>query len=200
MNRFHAAVFAVILTISSVAAAGERIHPPLEGPPEQGMDDMTGPVSRLSAEQREEIRKKIEAVRVWRMTEALKLDEKTAAKFIPVISSIEHRRAELMREQMDAMRDLRQGVASQRPDEKRLKAVIDKIELNHREMMKLREKEMEAAKDYLTIEQQARFLVFLHEFQRDMRRMINRAQGGRGMEGRRGSGMGMMNGGRRGVD
>lgn len=200
MNRFHAAVFAAILTISSVAAAGERIPPSFEGPPEQGMDDMTGPVSRPSAEQREEIRKKIEAVRVWRMTEALKLDEKTAAKFIPVISSIEQRRAELMREQMDAMRDLRQGVALQRPDEKRLKAVIDKIELNHREMMKLMEKEMEAAKDYLTIEQQARFLVFQHEFQRDMRRMINRARGGRGMEDMRGPGMGMMNGGRRGVD
>lgn len=200
MNRFHAAVFAVILTISSVAAADERIPPSFEGPPEQGMDDTTGPVSGPSAEQREEIRKKIEAVRVWRMTEALKLDEKTAAKFIPVISSIEQRRAELMREQMDAMRDLRQGVALQRPDEKRLKAVIDKIELNNREMMKLMEKEIEAAKDYLTIEQQARFLLFQHEFQRDMRRMINRARGGRGMEGMRGPGMRMMNGGRRGVD
>ncbi|MBS1128688.1 MAG: hypothetical protein H6Q96_1068 [Nitrospirae bacterium] len=38
-----------------------------------------------SDEQREEVRKKMEAIKMSRLTEELKLDEKTAAKFIPVI-------------------------------------------------------------------------------------------------------------------
>lgn len=194
MKRLQTAIFVVILIMSSFVAAEERTPQPFERPAGQGMDDMSGPSGSLSAKQREEVRKKIEAIRVWRMTEALKLDEKTAAKFMPIISSIEQRRAELMQEQMQAMRELRQGLASGRPDEKRLKAALEKIERNYRDIMKLREKEIEAAKDYLSIEQQARFLVFQHEFQREMRSIINRARGGRGMGGMRGPGMGRMGG------
>jgi hypothetical protein len=54
-------------------------------------------------------------------------------------------------------------------------------------MMDLRKKELNGIKDILTIEQQARYLVFQHEFQREMRGMIAGARGqGRGGKGMRG--------------
>lgn len=146
----------------------------------------------LSDQKREEVRRKIETLRVWRMTEALRLDEKTAAKFIPLVTVLDQRRAELYRGNLDTLRELRGLLEPVPPDEKKLRAALEKIEQHHREMMKVRERELEAAKDHLTIEQQARYVLFQHEFQREMRRMIRRAQGepGMGTPGRGGMGPG----------
>jgi Spy/CpxP family protein refolding chaperone len=85
---------------------------------------------------------------------------------------------------MESVRELRVLLDAKSPDEKKLKAVLEKIEKNQREMVKLRDKEFEAARDHLTVEQQARYLVFQREFMREMRGMISGARGqGRGMRG-----------------
>lgn len=139
-------------------------------------------------ERREEIRKKIEAIRIWRLTEELKLDEKAAAKFFPVLSSLTQRRGELLRENGEAQRELRLYLESDRPDEKKIKASLDRLERNHHELMRLQEKEIEATKDYLTIEQQARYFLFQQDFQREIREMISGARGGVGPQGPRGQG------------
>jgi hypothetical protein len=146
--------------------------------------DRGGPKSE---EKREEIRKKVEAVKIWRLTEALKLDEKTSAKFLPLVSSIERKRRDLMRERVGGMRELRISLESKNPDEKKLRTTLELLNKNHHEMMKLHEKEIEAARDYLTVEQQARYLIFQHEFQNEMHGMIAGARGqGRGGKGMRG--------------
>lgn len=170
-------VFAALLAMP-VAAVGQ----------EAGDDPSFAP---LPNEKREEIRKKVETLRVWRMTEALKLDDKTAAKFIPVISSLDQKRAELMTENMAMMRQIRLALDSGKPDEKMLKTAIEKMERNHKEMMQIREKEFEAMKEHLSVEQQARYIVFQREFQREVRHMINSARGGG-----RGRGPAMMGPGR----
>src|SRR3990170_5440679 len=137
-----------------------------------------------SGERREEIRKKIEAIRIWRLTDALKLDEKTAARFFPVLSSLTQRRHELFRENREAERELRLSLETNKPDEKKIKASLDKMEKNHHEMTKLTEKEIEATKDYLTVGQQARYYLFQQDFQREMRGMIAGSRG-QGAGGRR---------------
>jgi len=139
--------------------------------------DSAGPPSE---ERREAVRKKMDAVRIMRLTETLKLDEETAAKFIPLITSLEQKRRDLMRENLQTMRELRDYLASRNPDEKKLKSVMEKMEKNHQETVKLREKENEAAKGSLTVEQQARYLLFQQDFMREMRGMISGARGGMG--------------------
>jgi len=134
-----------------------------------------------SDEQREEIRKKMEMVRIVRLTEELKLDETTAAKFIPVITALDQRRRSLMSENRHAMQELRTELSAPQPDEGRMKAVIARIEKNHREIASLREKDLQAARDNLSVSQQARYILFIQEFMREMRGMV---------EGVRGSGPG----------
>ncbi len=154
--------------------------------------DSAGPPSE---ERREAVRKKMDAIRIMRLTETLKLDEETAAKFIPLITSLEQKRRDLMRENLQTMRELREYLASRNPDEKKLKSVMEKIEKNHQETMNLRGKEIEAAKDTLTVEQQARYLLFQQDFMREMRGMISGARGGMGPGRGPGMGGGQMRGG-----
>ncbi len=143
-----------------------------------------------SEEQREEVRKKMEAIKVSRLTEELKLDEKTAAKFIPVITSLDQKRRSLMQEDRKAMQELRTELNAQRPDERKLKGAIARIEKNHHEIAALQDKEFEAARENLSVSQQARYILFHQEFQREMRGMVEGARGVGPGKGGMGTGQG----------
>jgi Spy/CpxP family protein refolding chaperone len=119
--------------------------------------------------QREETRRKVEALKLARLTEALKLDEKTAAKFIPAITVIGQQRREQMAEQRQAILDLRRQLNGPAVEEKKLRASVDRVFGSQREMMKLREKELETIRNSLTLEQQARYVVFQQEFMQEVR-------------------------------
>ena len=169
---------AAVLAVLSLPAFAQQGPPrgPAGGPP--------------SDEQREEIRKKMEAVKMSRLTGELKLDEKTAAKFIPVITALDQKRRSLMKENRHAMQELRTELNAQQPDEGRMKAAISRIEKNHREIASLREKELQAARENLSVAQQARYILFNQEFMREMRGMVEGARGSSTGKGGMGPGQG----------
>jgi Spy/CpxP family protein refolding chaperone len=162
-----------------------------------GFSPEPGQGGPASEERREEVRKKIEAVRIWRLTEELKLDTNSSAKLSSLLSSLDQQRRDTMREQMETMRDLRTLLKSAKPDESKTRSLLEKLERNHHEIQGLKDQELKGIKNILTIEQQARFLLFQQEFQREMQNMIsaarNKGQGrdnrGPGGPGRRGGPM-----------
>jgi cytochrome c556 len=130
---------------------------------------------------REEIRKKIETVRIWRLTEQLKLDAATGAKLAALLSSFDQQRQKMVQEQMATMRELRAFLKVQKPDEGKLKTALDALQKNQHALQGLRDSEISGLRDILTIEQQARFVLFQQEFRREMQSMISHARGaGRG--------------------
>jgi len=145
---------------------------------------------RPTEQQREEVRKKVDAVRLARLTETLQLDERTAAKFIPVITAIEQKRRTLMKENQETMRELKIMLHANPPDEAKLKIAVSAIEKNRREIFSLRDKEFSAAKDSLTATQMARYILFNQEFQQEMRGMVESARGSGPGKGAKGSGPG----------
>lgn len=137
----------------------------------------SGRGNALSEKKREEIRRKVETVRIWRLTEALKLDVNTSAKLASLLSSLEQNRRNALREQMEIMRELRRSLKSGKTDEADIKFLLDKIEKTHRMIQDVREQEWKGVQEILTIEQQARFLIFQQEFRREMQGMIAGARG-----------------------
>ncbi len=184
-----------VLTVAGISAhaqQGQRPVPAPTGGQQEEDKDVSGTPGRggLPSEQQVgEVRKKMEAVRMWRLTEALKLDEKTSAKLAAVLGSLNQQRATIMRENRETIRELRSTLKAGNQDEKKLKAALEKIRKNQDAMMDLRKKETHEIKNILTLEQQARYLIFQHEFGREMRGMISGARGqgqGRGGKGIRG--------------
>jgi Spy/CpxP family protein refolding chaperone len=178
----------VMIMTAALLLAGATAHAQQPGPADS--HGQGGP----DAKKQEEVRKKVETVRMWRLTEELKLDEKTSARLASFLSSLDEKRRGLMRERMETMRDLRALLKTGNPDEKKLKADLAKIEKGHREMEELEGKETSGVKDILSIEQQARYVIFQQEFRREMRGMIAEARGGgpgmRGPGNRMGEGPG----------
>lgn len=176
--------------IAAMVLSGAALVSARQGPPEDRQAQTTGfgnpqaPGEEPSEEQREEVRKKIEAVRIWRLTEALKLDSPTSSKLSALLSSFEQKRKDIAREQMTSMRELRHLLDSPKPDESKIKIAIDNLEKNRRAMQALKDKEFVGVKEILTIEQQARFVLFQQEFRREMQGMMNNARrGGPGPHG-----------------
>ena len=161
------ALSALSACVASAAVAQQTAPAPRGGGPAGGPP---------TEQQREEVRKKVEAVRLARLTEELQLDEKTAAKFIPVITAIDQKRRTLMKENQETMRELKIMLHATPPDEAKLKAAISAIEKNRREIFSLRDKEFNAARDYLTVTQMSRYLLFNQEFQQEMRGMVEGAR------------------------
>ncbi len=163
------AVLAVLSVLAVPAIAQQR----MPGPGPRG--------DRPTDEQREEIRKKMEAIRIARLTEELNLDEKTAVKFFPALTALDQKRRTLLMENQEALREMRTLLAAQPPDEAKLKQAIGRIEKNQNEILSLRKKEFATIREYLSVQQQARYLLFHQEFQREMRGLVEGAGGfGRG--------------------
>ena len=175
MKGVRIAIMAAALIISGATVYAEQGPGQMGGQPGVGNPQGGG---GPDAKKREEVRKKIETVRLWRLTEELKLDEKTGAKLASFLSAMDEQRRGLMRERMETMRDLRTILKVGNPDEKKLKTDLDKLEKNRRDMVGLEEKEINGLKEILTIEQQARYVIFQQEFRREMRGMIAGARGG----------------------
>jgi hypothetical protein len=135
--------------------------------------------------------RKVEEVRLARMKEALRLDERTAAKFVPAVAALDARRRSLMAERRQHVFELRKQLEAQHPDRNKLEAILEMLRKNERGQAELRDQERDAAKEHLTVEQQARYVIFQMEFHREVRGLIDEMRGPRpGREPGRGPGMG----------
>ncbi len=181
MSILRTALIAAMLIFAGMTVSAQQNRDAAGGAPQNKAGTDTG---APDAKKREAVRKKVEAVRMWRLTEDLKLDEKTSARLASFLSSLDEKRRGLMRVRMDLQRNIRTGLQKEHPDEKKLQSDLDKLDKVRQDMMGLEVKETDGIKEILTVEQQARYVVFQQEFRREMRGMIAGAKeggpGGRG--------------------
>jgi len=194
-----------MLVIISLLAASATISFAQQAPGPAGSGGQHGDVTKmdsaataerdqaLAEKKQKELRKKVDAVRIWKLTEELKLDADTSAKLSAILSSDSRKRMDIQREQREYLRTLRQSLKSPKPDESKIKGALEKLEKNHLALQELRGQEMNDLKKILTVEQQARYLLFQQEFRNEMRGMIDGARGARQKSDERGprGGMGM---------
>jgi len=180
MMKIKILIMTAILTTAAALSFGQQPSGPRDH------DDT------VSEKKHEEVRKKVGAVRIWKLTEKLKLDTETSARVSSLLSSIDLKRKDLQREQMESMKILRQAIDVAKPDQAKIRTHLDKLDKNQHALQDLREKEMSGVKSLLTVEQQARYVLFQQEFRREMRGMIEDARGsGRGKGPRDGNEPGM---------
>lgn len=141
-------------------------------------DDFDGPPSK---EQRDKVRERIETMKMWKLTKALDLDEKTASRVFPMLNDYNKKRKKVeegIRKDIDSLKD-----ALQEKNESRIKDHLEVLEQRHNTLKRLGDEERDRLKELLTIEQQARYLIFKMEFRHEMRRMIAEAKGRRHKRG-----------------
>jgi len=170
-------MIAAVLTLAGSIAFAQQASTGSSYQDEMGLDSQPGQWSPPLKKKREEIRARVEAIRIYRLTGALKLDEKTSAQLASLLGTIDLQRRKLMDQNMDAMKELRSTLKSPHPSESKLKPILERLEKNHHEMADLKDKELKGLKDILTVEQRARYVVFQRDFMREIRSLITSARG-----------------------
>lgn len=125
-------------------------------------------------EQREKLRKRIETVKMWRLTQMLDLDEKTAAELFPLLHTYDKKRAELQHTIRGNVQKLEESIRN--GNERSLVTIVKSLEAYHEKLREIEHQEWRDIKNILTVEQQAKLIIFRMHFKREIRDIIAQAK------------------------
>lgn len=119
---------------------------------------------------KKEIRKRVEILRMWGLTRALDLNEKIASKLFPLLHKYDKKKTGVQHSIREDIKGLK--LALEEKSEAQIKSILTRLKQKHKKLQELNDEEMSELKDILTIEQQAKYVLFQHKFTRDMRKIF----------------------------
>jgi hypothetical protein len=119
----------------------------------------------------EDPHKLIEAIKIWKISEFLELDEDQMIAFFPKLKKIEKHRRESYKQRREMLEKMKKQLDKRQSDEA-IKKTIDEV-MTFDKQTKEREQELrEEIMSVLTVTQQAKLLIFEERFEREIRNII----------------------------
>jgi len=138
--------------------------------------DGAGPAERRpvdSHERREQIKKRIRALRAYTLTDELQLDEQTAARLFPLLSRYDDDFDKLLEQRVNVQRRLK--YVDTLKDPRVVDRLIDEAIANQRGFWDLQDKRIQALRKILTPAQTAKLLVALPALERRIENQLRKA-------------------------
>ena len=154
----------VVTVLALLVAASPLGAQPRRGGPGQGQGQL---------DRREKIKQRIRAMRAYRLTEALALDEQTAGKLFPTLARYDDETDKLLEKRVDLVKRLR--AVDQIKDPKQIDRLIDEAVGVQRAFWELDEKRLVDLRKILTPAQIAKLLIVLPEFERKIQNQLRNA-------------------------
>jgi len=121
------------------------------------------------------VRKKVEALRAWQLTEELDLDQETSSRLFPAMKDADKDRQRIEVENRALYREMVRLINSDKPDPGIINDILDQLQANRMETARLEEKHLKQVREILSPEDSARYLIFQVQFQRELREKAARA-------------------------
>ena len=157
----------VIFIIGLGLSGGQLFAQPT--PPPQGEE------RPMDQERAEELRERIELIWMWKLTEELDLTKEEGAKLFPLLSTYEKKKWELRDENRRIVQTLEQMI-DDGASEGDLKRTIRSLEDNERERNKIEMDGFSEIAKILSVEKQAKYIVFQEHFRHEIHSLIKKAQ------------------------
>jgi len=126
------------------------------------------------AAKRKRLEGRIRALRVWRLTAALNLDEATATKLFPILHRYDGKFSALMRANAKERRQLRSLMGTSGTDAQ-INAAINRMIKRQQQMWQLTRQRFAAMRRVLSAKRAAKLLVVLPRIDRQIRQEIRKA-------------------------
>ncbi|MBF0456774.1 MAG: hypothetical protein HQK99_02645 [Nitrospirae bacterium] len=133
-------------------------------PPENVKDN-------VKAKEMAAMRQKIQALKKKRLVETLALNKELADKVFSIIDKHDSKAHELMHSMRDDIKNLKKAVDDKKDDTAK-KAIIDKIAQTRTELIALKQAQIDDLKAVLSVDQQAKLILFSIDFQRTIRKIV----------------------------
>lgn len=134
---------------------------------------------------REKMRKRIETVKIWQLTEAVGLTSEQSEKFFPIYNENRKEHEKLENKRQEIIEKLAELGEQENPSESEIRKEIDELTALDSQFAGLRGKFVNDISGVLSIKQIAKLLVFEHNFMRRLQENVRDIR--RGMGERRGN-------------
>ena len=114
----------------------------------------------------------IEKIRIWRLTQELDLSTEQTAVLFPKLNELRKIERTFNEQKQQILARLKTLLDGNAPDDA-LTQILSRYETLNRQKIEMQIKILQQIRDILTPEQQARYLIFEDEFNREIREMIN---------------------------
>ncbi len=130
------------------------------------------PKGLRDGQRREQIEKRIQTMKIWKLTDELQLSEEQAAKFFPLMSETDRKMNELDQKRMDIVRSLGDLVWDEKADVGKINALLDDLEKLDRDQAELRTQFRRDAAKVLKPDQVGKMVLFNLRFPEIVRDMV----------------------------
>jgi hypothetical protein len=155
-----------------IAAAALALGPGLAAPA-AAQPRRAGAAAPAAAERREEIKKRIRAMRAYTLTEELKLDPQIAGQLFPLLARYDDETDRLLERRVEVQRRLRRVDAMRDP--RAVDRLIDEALANQRGLRDLEDRRLAELRKILTPLQTAKLLIVLPDFERRIQNQLRKA-------------------------
>lgn len=143
-----------------------------------------GPMGRpFGEERRKEIREEIETLKMWKMLEVLDLSSEQSDEFLPAWREVQNAHRIFRERREELFRELEFAIGEEpKLKERKIKELFEQLEKVKSKLDEAQQRFRAKAKEVLSLEQQAKLLLFEERFERRMMEMIRKYRGKRGFE------------------
>jgi len=121
-----------------------------------------------------EIRERIEMMRMWKLLEVLDLSDKQAEKFLPILNAFQKEQKELEKRKRETLKELEDELSTEKLDLKKVQLYLDDLEENRIMFENNRVSFLSKTKEVLSLEQQAKLVLFEERFAERVKEMIRK--------------------------
>lgn len=133
---------------------------------------------------REKMRKRIETVKIWQLTETVGLTAEQSEKFFPIYNEHQKAHEKLMNDRKDIIEKLSGLAEKENPSEKEVRKAIDELTALDSRLAGLRAEFLKDVSGVLSIKQVAKLLVFEERFRQRLQENIRDIRRGMGQQRR----------------
>lgn len=127
---------------------------------------------RETPDPREKSRERVQMIKMWRLTETLKLDKEGAARFFAVNNHYEEALRKTHKEFNDEIQRVRNLIRDMNPPERELREAVLRLKNKKKELNELENRQLEEELNLLRTDQQALYFLFQVDFKREVDQLI----------------------------
>jgi hypothetical protein len=131
---------------------------------------------RMNKMDKEQLKERIELIKMWKIVEVLDLDQETAAKLFPVMHEYDEKQCELGEARGATIDQIKDELGKETADPAALSSLINQFKQNERDMTELRIKRLDALSKILSDEDIAKMIMLGHKFEHRMRGLFSEAK------------------------
>ena len=145
--------------------------------PEQEQRPPKDKIKEQDELKKEEVKEILETMRVWKMTKSLELTEEQSLKIFPKLRDSEKIGEELGKKRMETLLELEKLLKDEKPDQAKISEILNALDKIKSEVRAQEDKLREELKAILSPIQEAKFYIFMKNFEEDVKRMIAEVRG-----------------------